>query len=91
MAKLYGFSVRKYGHNIEFALLRLKHMAYDAEREGKQAQADYYWNKFDTLQKRYYYTGKAGYNVNYYPYETWRYLMTVKDWAVANGSGTGYL
>lgn len=45
MAKLYGFSTRKYQHHIMFAQSRLANMAYDAEDAGNQAQADYYWKK----------------------------------------------
>ena len=90
MAKLYGFSTRKYQHHIMFAQSRLANMAYDAEDAGNQAQADYYWKKRAELCER-----SAIVFINpfvvYVPYETWRYLMTVKDWAVANGSGTGYL
>ena len=90
MAKLYGFSTRKYQHHIMFAQSRLANMAYAAEDAGNQAQADYYWKKRADLCERaaIVFTDPV---VVYVPYETWRYLMTVKDWAVSNGSGTGYL
>lgn len=90
MAKLYGFSTRKYQHHIMFAQSRLANMAYAAEDAGNQAQADYYWGKHAELCER---AAIVFSNpvVVYVPYETWRYLMTVKDWAVSNGSGTGYL
>lgn len=90
MSKLYCFSTRKYQHNIDFALTRLANLTREAEDNGNQAQANYYRQKHAELSKRaeVVFTDPVIVKV---PYDTWKYLMAVKDWAVEQGSGIGYL
>lgn len=90
MSKLYSFSTRKYQHHIGFALDRLTNLTFEAEANGNQAQANYYRQKHAELSKRaaVVFTDPVIVKV---PYDTWKYLMAVTNWAVEQGSGIGYL
>lgn len=82
MSKTYNFNNSKNQHLIDTARVRLGNMAWQAEKDGRKAQAAYYESKRDHLTKM---MGEYGILSNPYlipmPWEVWKYFTAVADWA----------